>query len=330
MRSIAVMALLVLALASTPARSHAADCSDGPGDVDGDGVCDAHDPCAGFGLSVRLREVSLTLRKLGGRDADDTLRLRAIVPLATGMSVDPAATGLRLTVLDNAWTSGDLVLDVAAPSSPGWTTNAGGRSWTYRATDASTAGIKRAIVKEVNANPAYGVPRTLLVAIDARRGTYDTTSDLESHFVSLAFAGTGVADVCAELPFYPWLLTGLPGVEPWETLPWQPSCKFRSNGRTLECSTGPLVGPCRVSTPGDMMVCDAQNAAAVQEHYRDATGAYYTGPCGDLPGFTASPNVSCTTSGSDTGFVVSTSHVDPAPWFECTWNSQATPNLSCF
>jgi hypothetical protein len=323
------MALVVLALASVPAQSRAADCSDGPGDVDGDGVCDAHDPCPGFGVGAQLREVSLTLRKLGGRDADDTLRFRSIVPLGAGVDLDPSATGLRLTVLDNAWTSGDVVLDVAAPAGAGWTTTAGGRSWTFRATDASTTGIKRAIVKVIEPNPAYVRPQALSVAIDARRGTYDTTSDLESHFVSLAFAGTGVADVCAERAFYPWLFTGLPGVEPWEALPWQPSCKFRSDGRTLQCSTGPQVGPCHVSAPGDLMVCDAQNAAALQRRYRNK-GPYDTGPCTDLPGFSGSPNVTCTTTGTDVGFIVTTSHVDSSQWSACTWDSQATPNLSCF
>jgi hypothetical protein len=285
------MAIALLVLASVPARSDAADCSAGPDDVDADGVCDAHDPCAGLNSGVRLREVSLQLRKLGGRPADDTLRLRAIVPLGNGAGLDPAATGLRLTVLDNAWTSDDLVLDVAAPGGAGWTANAGGRSWTYRATDSATDGIKRALVKEIDPNPAYASTRALRVSVDARRGTYDETSDLQSHLVSLAFAGTGIADVCAERGFYPWLFTGL---------------------------------------PGDMMICDAQNAANAQELYRAQTGAYYTGSCADLPGFAASPNVTCTTSGSDAGFMVSTSHVDPSQWSACEWNSQSTPTLSCF
>jgi hypothetical protein len=328
---IRAMAIALLVLASLPAQSRAADCSAGPGDLDGDGVCDAHDPCAGFGgAGIRMRDVSMTLRKLGGRPTDDTLRFRGVIPLGAGVNLDPSVTGLRLTVLDNAWTSDDLMLDVAAPGGPGWTANAGGRSWTFRSTDPTTDGIKRALVKEVDANPAYVRPRALSVTLDARRGTYDGTSDLESHFVTLAFAGSGTADVCAELPFYPWLFTGLPGVDPWEALPWQPSCKFRGNGRTLECATGPKVGPCRVSIPGDMMICDAQNAAGAQEQYRNDTGAYYTGSCAGLPGFVGSPNVTCNTAGSDTTFTVSTFHVDPSPWFECDWNSQGTPNLTCF
>jgi hypothetical protein len=329
MRFVKLLPLVLVLSAAAAGRARAADCSAAPGDADGDGICDAVDPCVGFGTGWRLREATLKLRKLGGRLEDDTLRFRAILPLLADTVVDPAATGLRLTVLDNAWTSDDLVLDVAAPGGSGWRVDAGGRSWIYRASDFATSGIKRAMVKEIEANPAYILPRAFLVAIDARRGTYDPTSDLESHYVTLAFAGTGVAEICANQAYYPWLFTGLPGVEPWEALPWQPSCKFRSDGRTLECASGPQVGPCRVSGPGDMMVCDAENAAAAQDRYWIATGTYYSGACTGLPGFTASPNVTCTTTGDATAFSVSTSHVDDVPWFECVWNSRGTPNLAC-
>jgi hypothetical protein len=277
-----------------------------------------------------LRETEITLRKLGGRPKDDTLHLRAIVPLPAWATVDPATTGLRLTLVDNEWTSDDLVLDVAAPGGSGWMVNGDGGSWSYRSPNPATSAIKRATVKEIEANPAYVVPRALLVTIDARRGTYDPTSDLESHYFTLAFAGNGTAEVCAERPFYPWLLTGLPGLEPWEAESWQPSCKFRSNGRTLECTTGPQVGPCRVSSSGDMMRCDAENAAAAQEQYWNANGSYYTGACDALPGFSASPDVTCATSGDATAFSVSTWHLDVAILQACTWNSQSTPNLTCW
>lgn len=330
MARVKAMALALALLAGVPGTGRAADCSAGPGDADGDGVCDAHDPCGAPGADIQLRDVSLTLRRLGGRAMDDTLRFRAIVPLGAGVEIDPAATGLRFVVLDNAWTSDDVVLDVAAPGGAGWSGHGGGRSWAFRATDAGTSGIKRAVVKEVDPNPAYLRPRALSVVLDARRGTYGGTSDLESHYVALAFAATGTADVCGDRPFYPWLFTGLPGVEPWEALPWQPSCKFRGNGRTLECKSGRPVGPCRVSLPRDLMICDAQNAAGAQERWREQGGAYHTGSCTDLPGFAASPNVQCTTSGSETGFVVTTSHVDPSQGFACSWDSRGTPNLTCY
>jgi len=330
MRFVKPMTLALALLVVAPVRTYAADCSAAPGDTDGDGICDAVDPCEGFGTGWRLRETQLTLRKLGGRPNDDTLHFRAIVALPAWVTIDPAATGLRLTLLDNAWTSDDLVLDVAAPGGADWVVGGNGRSWTYRASDVGTSAIKRATVREIEANPAYVAPRALLVQIDARRGTYDSTSDLESHYGTLAFAGSGTAEVCAEIPLYPWLLTGVPGAEPWEAQPWQPSCKFRSNLRTLECASGPQVGPCRVSGAGDMMACDAENAAAAQEQYRIANGTYYSGACDGLPGFAPSPNVSCTTSGDAIAFSASTSHVDPAIWYSCTWNSSTTPNLACW
>jgi hypothetical protein len=330
MRFVKPMTLALALLAVAPVRTPAADCSAAPGDADGDGICDAVDPCDGFGTGWRLRESEITLRKLGARPNDDTLRFRAVVPLPASATIDPAATGLRLTLLDNAWTSDDLVLDVAAPGGTDWVVRGNGRSWSYRSSDVGTSGIKRATVKEIEANPAYVLPRSLLVQIDARRGNYEPTSDLESHYATLAFAATGTAEVCAERPFYPWLLTGLPGVEPWEAYPWQPSCKFRSNGRTLECTSGPQVGPCRVSAPGDMMVCDAENAASAQERYWIANGTYYSGTCDGLAGFAPSPDVTCTTSGDAVAFSVSTSHVDIATWQSCTWSNQTAPNLTCF
>src|SRR5262245_9654962 len=65
--------------------------------------------CGTLGCGSRLREATLVLRKLGDRPDDDTVRLRAIVPLgAYAPPLDPAKTGLRLMVLDNGWTSDDV------------------------------------------------------------------------------------------------------------------------------------------------------------------------------------------------------------------------------
>jgi hypothetical protein len=61
-------------------------------------------------------------------------------------------------------------------------------------------------------------------------GAYDSTSNLESHDVTLAFAGSGLAGLCAKQAFSPWLFTGLPDVEPWEALPWRPSASFAATG----------------------------------------------------------------------------------------------------
>jgi hypothetical protein len=328
MRLVKLLTLVVALVALRSGHVLAADCSADPGDADGDGICDAHDPCVGLGNGAELREATLKLRRLGGRANDDTLRFRAIVPL-NDEAVDPAATGLRLVVLDAAWTSDDVVLDLTAPAGPEWVTTSGG--WTYRSTDVGTSDIKRAVVKEIDPNPAYARTRALSVSIDARRGAYDSTSDLESHYVTLAFAAAGTAEVCANRPFYPWLFTGVPGVEdPYEAPEWAPECRFRSNGRTLDCTSGPRVGVCQVSLPNDLLVCDVQNAAAAQEQYAMANaGAYFDGPCEALPGFTASPNVTCAAHAADGSFWIETSSPNATWPLGCRWESSAMPHLSC-
>jgi hypothetical protein len=258
-----------------------------------------------------------------------TVSARGIVALPEWQTTDPAATGLRLIVLDGGWQSDDVMLDLAARPGPEWIAGASGKSWTYRAAGSDVSQIKRAVVKEIAPNLAYVAPRQYAILIDARRGTYDSTSDLESHFVMLAFAATGTTDQCAVRPFYPWLFTGIPGVDPYEAADWMPACKFRSNGRSLDCTSGPRVGPCRVSMPNDLLLCDVQNAAAAQPQYRDATGSYYDGPCEGLPGFIPSPGVTCTARGTADAFTIETYSADATYLSGCIWSSIANPNLVC-
>src|SRR5688572_9469487 len=185
----------LLVLAGSPSPSAAADCASAPGDVDGDGLCDAHDPCE-YGFA--LREGSLSLRRLGPPAGDDAVRVKGIMPLPERMVPDPSASGIRIVVLDGSWGENDVVLDVAAAPGPGWRVIVPGRSWSYRASDPASTGITRAVVKEIAPNAAFALPRQYAVVIDARRGTYGVTSDRESHVLSVAFAADGTTDVCAE------------------------------------------------------------------------------------------------------------------------------------
>jgi hypothetical protein len=323
-------ATLIIGLLLLPGATLGADCSSAPGDADGDGVCDAHDPC--FSMNgYELREPVLKLRRLGEPAVNDGLRLRAILALPEHVTIDPAATGLRILLLDNAWQSDDVMLDLVAAPGAEWTAGASGTTWTYRAAAGWTSDIKRAVIKEIAPNPAYVVPKQYALSIDARRGTYGSTSDLESHFLMIAFAAEGVTDQCAVRPFYPWLFTNVPGGgEDYEAFDWMPACKFRSNGRSLDCTSGPRVGPCRVSLPNDMLLCDVQNAAAAQPQYRTATGSYYDGPCEGLPGFAGSPGVTCTATGNAEGFSIYTHSPDATYVGGCTWQSGDPPTLTCF
>jgi hypothetical protein len=322
---------LFLGLLIVPAAARGADCSSAPGDADGDGVCDAHDPCWSFD-GYELREPTLKLRRLGEPAENDGLRLRATLAVPAHVTIDPAATGLRILLLDGDWQSDDVMLDLVAAPGAEWTASASGTSWTYRASAGWTSDVKRAVVKEIVPNPAYVAPKQYALSIDARRGTYDATSDLESHVLMVAFAADGVTDQCAVRPFYPWLFTEGPGgepIEPFEAADWMPACKFRGNGRSLDCTSGPRVGPCRVSMPNDMLLCDVQNAAAAQPQYRAATGGYYDGPCEGLPGFAGSPGVTCTATGNAEGFAIHASAPDATYLGGCTWQSGDPPTLIC-
>ena len=275
-----------------------------------------------------LREPEMKLHRLGPPAGDDTMRFKAVLALPDSASFDPRVTGLRLVVLDNLWGSDDVVLDLAAPPA-GWRMSATTGTWSFRGARGTSA-VGRAVVKRIVSNPAYVVTRQYSVVIDARRGTYASTSDLESHFVVLAFAASGPTTDCAVRGFYPWMFVNSPpGTPPYEAEEWMPTCKFRSDGRTLECRSALRVGPCRVSMPNDLLLCDVQNAAAAEEQYRVATGAYYSGPCAEMPGFRPSPDVVCTATASEDGFVVHTTSPN-ATWLSgCVWDGKSRASLVC-
>ena len=327
-RALSLLAAALLAVA--PAVARAADCGPASGDVDGDGLCDALDPCGATSVETMLREPDLKLRRLGGHDGDDVVRLKAIVVLADGVSMpDPAVTGLRLQVLAGAFGADDVVLDVAAPGGVRWRVSSPAASWVYRAANPATSAIVNAVIREVPANPAYLAARNLAVSVTARRGTYQATSDLDAHRVTLAFAESGTAALCAVRSLSPWLITGAPGQQPLEAPPWEPSCKLRGHGRSLLCTSGPRVGSCRVSSPGDLMACDAERAAEAEDAQHALDGTYHAGPCSELPGFVGSPGIVCEASATPDDFVVTTSHPGAPEAGVCEWTSGFDPALVC-
>jgi hypothetical protein len=84
-----------------------------------------------------------------------------------------------------------------------------------------------------------------------------------------------------------------------------------------------------VSTPNDMLLCDVQNAAAAEEQYRAATGAYYTGPCAGMPAFRPSPDVTCTATAGEDGFVVHTTSPRATYVSGCVWDGGSLTGLVC-
>src|SRR5262249_22975675 len=147
------------------------------------------------------------------------------------------------------------------------------------------------------------------VVVQGRNANYSFAAD--EHFVAtLSLQGTVLDGFeCSDVVFGP-------------NVPWH--CTANASGTRVSCGAR-RVGPCHVSDPDDMMICDALNAADAENRYHDTHGSYLAGWCGDLPGFVPSPGVTCSTNLSGlAGFVVTTSH--PAGrWPDCVWVSDPAP-----
>jgi prepilin-type N-terminal cleavage/methylation domain-containing protein len=77
---------------------------------------------------------------------------------------------------------------------------------------------------------------------------------------------------------------------------------------------------------------DARNAATAQEAYFVDNITYGSGACSTLPGFHASGGVTCNTTGTASGFTITTSHPNMSYRTGCTWTSNpslGSPNLVC-
>src|SRR5262249_46125403 len=129
----------------------------------------------------------------------------------------------------------------------------------------------------------------------------------QEHLVATISLDAGVLDglECSDAFFGP-------------SVPWH--CAAGLSGTRVSCCAR-RVGPCHVSDPDDMMVCDALDAAAAESRYREAHGAFFAGDCADLPGFVPSPSVVCSAAPiGTTGFTVGTSSPF-GRWRSCVWIS---------
>jgi hypothetical protein len=98
-------------------------------DSDGDGLCDLVDPCTG---PAAFAKPSARLRGFVTPGQGDRLLVRGTIelPAAPNPPLDPATKGLRL-VLASADRS--VFTDVVVPPGAGWTTNAAGTTFKFRA-----------------------------------------------------------------------------------------------------------------------------------------------------------------------------------------------------
>ncbi len=123
-------------------------CGPGDPDDDGDGLCNAVDPCTGGAPLARTR---LRLNRLGGGAGDDRLRVsgQLTLPISPSPVIDPMTRGMRILLSDAAGTE---VLDVTLPGGhdaimrTGWTSRGTSR-WRYDGGVDGPGGIVRVTLR---------------------------------------------------------------------------------------------------------------------------------------------------------------------------------------
>jgi hypothetical protein len=281
-------------------------------DADGDGLCDARDACNN-GLGIRIKEATLKVGRLVSSPGDNTLRFAGTLTIPNVPTIDPASSGIRLTMYDPFGDPrGATVADVTIPEGPGWRVSQNGTSWRYRDPAGQAGGITRIAMRIVPQLVPY--PRLTKVAFSlaGRGGSFPVTPAMVTVDLN-DFTGSTLQ---VTLTFGPGSVSTFQcGSVYYSTIqPYQ--CEFSASGDRATCKGPRPGGPCHIGDPDDLIVCDARNAAEAEGVYFAQTGSYRAGSCDDLPGFKPSPDVTCTVIVFDGGFAVATSH--PAASRSCS------------
>jgi hypothetical protein len=115
-------------------------------DTDGNGVCNADEPCTG---GIALVKPKLQLKKLDTPIGDDGLAFSGQMTIPTSPAVDPVTTGVRVLVADTIGTVADVTIPpglVDPATKIGWKPNKSGTSFKY-SNKRGLAGITSVSVK---------------------------------------------------------------------------------------------------------------------------------------------------------------------------------------
>jgi hypothetical protein len=197
-------------------------------DGDGDGVCDALDPCTNVAHAqdfVPMPPAKLTLGNIAAdvTPGNDKLALRAAFALAgnTFATLDPLTRGARLMLRTR---DGTTRLDVtlaagayAGKGTRGWMLNGPQTKWTFKDTTGSPG---NGIAKVSIADRSRKVPREVAVAITGAKGTYPVVAGDEpvQAIVVLGNQDDALAGGCGESVF------------------GAGDCTFKRAGETLVCT----------------------------------------------------------------------------------------------
>jgi hypothetical protein len=183
-------------------------CQVGP-DTDGDGICDALDPCTNVGgrrtfLTRTTPKIVFSRINTDATLGNDLVRLTGTFSNATDFSsLDPQTNGARVLVKNQA---GSPAFDVTLATGPlyggettgrGWTKNARGNRWTFvDRTGVPNNGISKMVIIDQRAN-------TLRVAVKGRNGTYPIVSGDEPVQATVVLGGqaSAAAGECGESDF---------------------------------------------------------------------------------------------------------------------------------
>lgn len=190
-------------------------------DADGDGWCDAVDPCAAPSGVDRVRLQAT--RSRGGRLLGGKFRVSGTVTLADSLAapLDPVAQGIRLLTGDT--------LDVTVPAGAydpatksGWVAHGGSgsaRRWTYRdGSGVAPDGVSRVVLREVAEDGA----RVLRLDVRSGAGRWDALVADSTRTATLVFdPDRAPRQQCGEVAF-----ADVPGL---------PHCRTRRSGAGISC-----------------------------------------------------------------------------------------------
>lgn len=166
-------------------------------DSDGDGLCDAVDPCEG---SVPVSRLRLRLSGFDTGAGDDQLRFSARLVVPVDAVIDPRVTGLRVLVED----VGTPLVDVTVPpgvyssdTRTGWATRTSGHGFVF----ASAAPLGGAVDRVTIARRSAGPSDVVKVSIRGTRGTFAREAPGLPLKVTVVLDPTSDSGLCTELAF---------------------------------------------------------------------------------------------------------------------------------
>jgi hypothetical protein len=138
-------------------------------DDDGNGVCNADEPCTG---GVALASPKLQLKKLNTPTGDDGLAFSGQMTIPTSPAIDPVTTGARVLVADASATVAGVTIPpglVDPDTKIGWKPNKSRTSWKY-SNKAGLDGITGVSVKTTEKSPGL-----VTFKVVGKNGAFATT-----------------------------------------------------------------------------------------------------------------------------------------------------------